>query len=391
MKNNIDEPIRIALIPKALRKREEEKQPDFKMYDAILPVFSKFMRKELAANWEKGDRTGERGWLNVTDKKFWISELYYHVGKLQSALMTNDTERIKENTADIANLSLMVLDVNINLLESQPAPQPEKTEQTAGQVKEEDAKAEFILTPKWNWEVSDTEMLDWLQSIMTDDNNYCEVFFAGLRNGTGKASAFQIESNPIKFETLNGKTVRDAITLAMGKLLTKPEAQEQTAEGILDHMGIYRAKDHGWVTYGSALDAMNTYAESQLAQYKADHESMIDYILGIDWLGTKEFCEKYDIPVPYYTGEVKSSADQFIRIEAIKSRMFIEHAKKLRKEKKSVVDQLGKSKPCCGDPDCIDFEQATCMKGHYRSIEVVDHTTERSYDAYAKAKAWKQD
>lgn len=63
---------------------------------------------------------------------------------------------------------------------------------------------------------TDSEMLDWLQKIMTNDSTYCEVFFAGLRNfTTGSALAFQIESNPEKFPTLNGETIRDAITKAM--------------------------------------------------------------------------------------------------------------------------------------------------------------------------------
>ena len=93
-----------------------EKKPDVKMYDAILPEFAKYMRKELEANYLKGDRNGPGGWLEVTDNKFWIQELYYHVGKLQAAVMAKDVERIKENTADIANISMMMLDVNINLL-----------------------------------------------------------------------------------------------------------------------------------------------------------------------------------------------------------------------------------------------------------------------------------
>lgn len=93
-----------------------EKTPDYKMYDQVTEEFSKYMKKELEANYRKGDRNGAGGWLEVKDNKFWISELYYHVGKLQSALMNEDTERIKENCADIANLALMTLDVKIDLL-----------------------------------------------------------------------------------------------------------------------------------------------------------------------------------------------------------------------------------------------------------------------------------
>jgi len=90
--------------------------PDYQMYDAILPAFQKYMRKELESNYKKGDRSGAGGWLQVKENKFWLNELYYHVGKLQSALMSDDIDRVKENTADIANLSMMLLDVKINLL-----------------------------------------------------------------------------------------------------------------------------------------------------------------------------------------------------------------------------------------------------------------------------------
>lgn len=95
-----------------------EKQPDLKMYDEVTEEFQKYMKKELEANFKKGDRNGANGWLEVKNMKFWISELYYHVGKLQSAIMTDDIERIKENTADIANLALMTLDVKIDLLKN---------------------------------------------------------------------------------------------------------------------------------------------------------------------------------------------------------------------------------------------------------------------------------
>lgn len=47
---------------------------------------------------------------------------------------------------------------------------------------------------------------------------------------------------------------------------------------------------------------------------------------------TVEFCDKFNIPYPVFTGEVKSTADQFLQIEAIKQRMFVEYAKFLNKE-----------------------------------------------------------
>jgi hypothetical protein len=62
---------------------------------------------------------------------------------------------------------------------------------------------------------SDAEMLDFLQKIMTNDDDYCEVYLAGLRGWTGKASAFQFETNPEKIPTLNKPTLREAIAEAM--------------------------------------------------------------------------------------------------------------------------------------------------------------------------------
>jgi len=60
--------------------------------------------------------------------------------------------------------------------------------------------------------------------------------------------------------------------------------------------------------------------------------SMVDFILEIDWLTTKEFCDKYKVPLPFFTGEVKSSAEQFLQIDAIKQKMFVEYAKFLNKK-----------------------------------------------------------
>jgi hypothetical protein len=60
-----------------LTAEQAERQPDYAMYDAILPRFMQFMRKELAANFRKGDRTGQDGWYeNNPGTKVWLSELY---------------------------------------------------------------------------------------------------------------------------------------------------------------------------------------------------------------------------------------------------------------------------------------------------------------------------
>ncbi len=66
---------------------------------------------------------------------------------------------------------------------------------------------------------TDSELLDWLQKMLTSKNDYCEIFFAGLRDGDNDATCFQIESNPEKFPTLNAINIRWAIKNAMN--LTK--------------------------------------------------------------------------------------------------------------------------------------------------------------------------
>jgi hypothetical protein len=58
-------------------------------------------------------------------------------------------------------------------------------------------------------------------------------------------------------------------------------------------------------------------------------DTMIEFILEIDSLTTTEFCKKYNVPLPVFTGEIKSSADQFLQIDAIKQKMFVEYAKQL--------------------------------------------------------------
>lgn len=67
------------------------------------------MVKELAANFDKGDRDGENGWLTMTDKDS-LNEIYYHTGKLQAALKLQDINLIKEFCADVANLAMMCFD-----------------------------------------------------------------------------------------------------------------------------------------------------------------------------------------------------------------------------------------------------------------------------------------
>lgn len=58
---------------------------------------------------------------------------------------------------------------------------------------------------------------------------------------------------------------------------------------------------------------------------------MVQFILEIDFMTTKEFCDTYNVPHPYFTGEIKSSAEQLLQVDAIKHKMFVEYAKILNK------------------------------------------------------------
>lgn len=70
---------------------------------------------------------------------------------------------------------------------------------------------------------------------------------------------------------------------------------------------------------------------------------MVQFILDIDWMSTQEFCEAYNIPMPQFTGEVQSSAKQFLQVDAIKHKVFVEYAKFLNKE--ISVDMFEGDKP----------------------------------------------
>lgn len=60
-------------------------------------------------------------------------------------------------------------------------------------------------------------------------------------------------------------------------------------------------------------------------------EQMIDYILKIDAMTTKEFCENQGCPLPIPMNDIESSANQFLQIDAIKHRLFVSEAKRLRR------------------------------------------------------------
>ncbi|MDG3878091.1 hypothetical protein L5B10_29765, partial [Pseudomonas aeruginosa] len=86
-------------------------------YDEVLLPFLKSMEHELHANAGKGDRPG---WLQM-DRRIALLEIYYHLAKLQKATKDNDAAGIVEYAADVANMSMMLVDV-CGLLAAAPAP-----------------------------------------------------------------------------------------------------------------------------------------------------------------------------------------------------------------------------------------------------------------------------
>ncbi|MEQ6438986.1 hypothetical protein [Pseudomonas aeruginosa] len=101
--NNLCAVVRSALI--ALPAQAQHSVPG--KYDDVLLPFLKSMEHELHANAGKGDRPG---WLQM-DRKTALLEIYYHLGKLQKATKGNDTAGIVEYAADVANMSMMLVDV----------------------------------------------------------------------------------------------------------------------------------------------------------------------------------------------------------------------------------------------------------------------------------------
>lgn len=101
------------------------------------------------------------------------------------------------------------------------------------------------------------------------------------------------------------------------------ETLKQIREDIASEwIGRYAGDDHVFVIVKNAL---KEYEE--IRAVKAPTDEVRQFVLDLDWLTTVEFCDKYKIPHPYFTGDVKTSADQFLRLDAIKYRMIVEKAK----------------------------------------------------------------
>lgn len=76
-------------------------------YDDVLLPFLALMRNELHANAGKGDRPG---WLSMTPGEC-LLEIYYHLGKLQKGVKDGNSMWIKEYSADVANMSMILADI----------------------------------------------------------------------------------------------------------------------------------------------------------------------------------------------------------------------------------------------------------------------------------------
>lgn len=74
--------------------------------DVLLP-FVVQMENELHANAGKGDRPG---WLAMRPE-IALLEIYYHLAKLQKAVKDDNGTGIIEYAADVANMSMMLLDI----------------------------------------------------------------------------------------------------------------------------------------------------------------------------------------------------------------------------------------------------------------------------------------
>lgn len=88
-------------------------------YDDVLLPFLAMMRAELHANAGKGDRAG---WLQM-DVPTALLELFYHMGKLQKAAKKGDAGGVREYTADVANMAMMLADIHGLLPEHPVAPE----------------------------------------------------------------------------------------------------------------------------------------------------------------------------------------------------------------------------------------------------------------------------
>ena len=97
-------------------------------YGNVLGPFVVLMETELHTNARKGDRPG---WLTMSREQG-LLEIYWHTAKLSAAVKNNDAALIREHSADVANMAMMLLDVcgglDLQPLTAAPPAQPDKFE-----------------------------------------------------------------------------------------------------------------------------------------------------------------------------------------------------------------------------------------------------------------------
>lgn len=76
-------------------------------YDDVLLPFVSMMEAELHANSGKGDRPG---WMAMSREAL-LLEIYHHLAKLQKATLHDSRAGVREFSADVANMSMMLADV----------------------------------------------------------------------------------------------------------------------------------------------------------------------------------------------------------------------------------------------------------------------------------------
>lgn len=103
----LDERDRLAAEVEALRADAGRFPAMSGKYADVLGPFLRMMEAELHANASKGDRPG---WLSMSPSTA-LLEIYWHTAKLSAAVKNNDAALIREHSADVANMAMMLLDV----------------------------------------------------------------------------------------------------------------------------------------------------------------------------------------------------------------------------------------------------------------------------------------
>lgn len=105
--HDTDENGTLRIKPQAAQPAAVASAPLEGKYGNVLAPFLSLMEAELHANARKGDRPG---WLAMPPSTA-LLEIYWHTAKLSAAVKNNDAALIREHSADVANMAMMLLDV----------------------------------------------------------------------------------------------------------------------------------------------------------------------------------------------------------------------------------------------------------------------------------------